>query len=74
MMLLALIIFVILLVMGVQMGELNWLQVGLYLLVAAGAFLVVGACRWSGTVFFSVIAVMDIVLVITIFKGDIRIT
>ncbi len=73
-MLLVLIIFVILLVMGIQMDELNWLQVGLYLLLAAGAFLVVGACQWSGTVFFSVIAAMDIVLVITIFKGDIRIT
>lgn len=72
-MLLSLIAFVVLLAFGISLGELELSHVGLCLAVAVGALLVIVACGWPGVVFFSILAVMDAVLVVVIFKGDIRI-
>lgn len=69
----ALIAFVVLLVFGIVMDELRWSHVGLCLFLAAGAFVAIELVQWPSVVFFSVLAMMDAVLVIVIFKGDIRI-
>ena len=69
----ALIAFIVLLVFGILMDELRWPHVGLCLFLAAGAFVVIELFQWSPIVFFSVLAMMDAVLVIVIFKGDIKI-
>ena len=72
-MLFAPIVFIVLLVFGIVMGELTWAHVGLCLLLAAIAFVMIAALRWPFIVYFSSLAVMDIVLVLVIFKGDIQI-
>jgi len=70
---LALIAFVVLLAMGASMQELQWPHVVGCMLFAAAVFAVVALLQWSFAIFYSVLAVIDIVLVLIIFKGDIRI-
>lgn len=72
-MLIALIVFIVLLVFGINMDELRWRHVGLCLLLAASALVMIVVFQWQFIIFSSVLAVMDVVLVLVIFKGDIRI-
>ena len=72
-MLIALIVFIVLLVFGINMGELRLSHAGLCLLFAAVALATIVAFQWPFVIFSSVLAVMDVVLVLVIFKGDIRI-
>jgi hypothetical protein len=64
--------FVVLLATGVALQELEWPQVVAWVLAAAGVLAVVVALQWSPAAFCSAIALMDAVLVVVIFKGDIR--
>lgn len=70
-MLLALTAFVVLLATGMALQELEWPHVVAWVLVVAGVLAVVVALQWSPTVFGGAIALMDAILVIVIFKGDI---
>jgi hypothetical protein len=72
-MLFALIGFVVLLGFGIVMEELTWPQVGLCLLLAIGALAVIIALQWPSIVFSSALALLDVVLVLVVFKGDIQI-
>ena len=69
----ALIAFVVLLGFGVSMEELTWLHAGLCLFLAAAALVAFAAFQWPFILYFSVLAITDVVLVIVVFKGDIQI-
>jgi len=72
-MLIALIAFFVLLVFGINMGELRLSHVGLCLLFAVVTLVTIAALQWPFIIFSSILAMMDVFLVLVIFKGDIRI-
>lgn len=72
-MLFALILLVILCVLGLRWGELHWGHIGWILCVLAGGVWVIEMFRWPPVWFTAVPAVLDIFLVLRIFKGDIRV-
>ena len=71
-MLFALVAFIVLLIAGLVKDEVRWMHVGLYLLFAAGALITFVAFDWQPNFYTIVLAVMDIVLVLVVFKGDIQ--
>jgi hypothetical protein len=72
-MLLALIAFFVLLGSGIAMGELTWLQAGLWSIFAVVAGVVMAVLQWSAILFYVLLAVLDVVLILVIFHGDIKI-
>ena len=72
-MLFALVTFITLLIAGLVMDELRWSHVGLCLLFAAGALALFAMFHWQPNLYVAVLAVMDIVLILIIFKGNIGI-
>lgn len=71
-MLFALIVFVVLLVAGLVLGELSWRQVGGFAAVVGAPF-VLHYLSLPFLIYFGVLAVLDVTLVLMIFKGDIRV-
>jgi hypothetical protein len=69
----ALIVFVVLLGCGIAMDELGWLHAGLWVLAAIGTGAVIALLQWPFALLCAVIAIMDVVLILVIFKGDLRI-
>jgi uncharacterized membrane protein len=69
---LPLVAFIILLVAGWIKDELSWLQIGLLLLFVVRALGVFAALQWQTSFYIALIALIDVVLVLTIFKGDIH--
>ncbi len=72
-MLIALIAFFVLLAFGINMGELRLSHAGLCLLFAVVTLAMIAALQWPFIIFSSILAMMDVFLVLVIFKGDIRI-
>ena len=72
-MLFPLVALIVLLIVGLVMDELRWSHVGLCLLFVVGALMVFAAFHWQPIIFTVVLAVMDIVLILVIFKGNIQI-
>jgi len=73
-MLIAILLFVILLATGLVRGEFEWWVVLGFLLVAAGASGALFAFDWPLMWGAAIFAVLDVVLVFWIFKGDMRIS
>jgi len=69
-----LIVFVGLLIVGLYLQELEWRHVGWLLLILGGVFLAVAVFRLPSIFFTAILAVLDVVLILMIFKGDIRIS
>jgi hypothetical protein len=72
-MLLALIVFIMLLACGIFMQELRWMHVGMCLLLVVLAAALFATFHWQPIFYNAVLAGMDIVLILVIFKGDISI-
>ncbi|HWB06553.1 MAG TPA: hypothetical protein VG796_26245 [Verrucomicrobiales bacterium] len=72
-MLFALIGMFVLLVVGKYLEELEWLDIGIALLLAAAFFAAIVVLKLSPHLLTAGLAVIDIGLVFKIFKGNIRI-
>ena len=72
-MLLAALLFVALLVAGVTLGELEWRALLGFVLVAAGVLAAFLAFQWPLIWCTVVLAGLDVVLVLWVFKGDLTI-
>jgi hypothetical protein len=72
-MLFALVALIVLCVMGLHLEELRWSHVGLCILLAIGGLLLFAHFRWPPLAYTVVLAAIDIVLILVVFKGDIRI-
>jgi hypothetical protein len=70
-MIIALVVFVVLLATGAALQELEWPQILAWVAAAVAVFVVVVALRWSPAALCGTIALMDAILVVVIFKGDI---
>ncbi|HWB58835.1 MAG TPA: hypothetical protein VG733_05055 [Chthoniobacteraceae bacterium] len=66
--------FVGLLVAGLVKEELGWRSVFLWLVVGAALFGVFVAFRWQPYFLLAAYALLDIILVFVVFKGDIQIS
>lgn len=65
--------FVLLLVLGFITHELSWVQIGLFLF-AAGSSLFVFYLLWLPLIAYTVVlGIMDVILILMIFKRDITI-
>jgi len=69
-----LIVFVGLLIVGLYLQELEWRHVGWLLVIVVVVFVIVGVFRLPSLLFTAILAVLDVILVLMIFKGDIRIS
>ena len=72
-MLTLIVVFAALLVAGRVMDEVSWRGVGICLLLAAGALAACAVFRWNIAIFMTVLGLIDVFLVLAIFKGDVRI-
>jgi len=72
-MLFALVALIVLLVIGLYLGELRASHVVFCLAVAAGGLFVFYQFKWPLLAYTAVLAAVDVVLILVIFKGDIRI-
>ncbi|CAN5518665.1 hypothetical protein BH09VER1_BH09VER1_51370 [soil metagenome] len=72
-MLFALAAFLILLILGIVKDEIRALHAAAFLVLAIIAFLVVGFLEWPLFAYATFIALLDIILILLIFKGDVRI-
>lgn len=72
-MLFAFILFIGLLIAGRVKDELRWSHIALCLLIAVGALVAFAVFHWQPRLYMVVLAVMDIALVLIIFKSDIQI-
>ena len=61
------------LVVGKWMDELGWKHVGLFAVLAVAAYGIITLMAWPPFVLNSVLALLDVILVLVIFKGDLRI-
>jgi hypothetical protein len=68
-----LILFLCLLIGGLYMRELDWRHVAGLLLLVGGACVALGVFQFPGVVRTAIVAVIDVVLILVICKGDIRI-
>lgn len=68
-----LVVFAAFLVAGRVMDEVSWRGVGVCLLLAAGAFVACAVFRWNIAIFMTCLGLLDVFLVIAVFKGDVRI-
>jgi hypothetical protein len=66
-------LFVTLLVAGVALGELEWRAILCFLLVAAGGLAAFIVFRWPPMWYTVVLAGLDVVLVLWVFKGNLTI-
>ena len=67
--LIAIVVFIVLLVAGVFLEELSWKQVGVWVVIAVVAYVVlVGFVDESTNLFSAALAVIDLVLAVIIFK------
>ena len=69
-MLLVALLFVALLVAGVALGELEWRPLLGFVLVAAGGLAAFIVFRWPPMWYTAVLAGLDVVLVLWVFKGN----
>ena len=67
-----LVVFIALLVAGRVMDELSWRGIGTCLLLAAGVFIACAVFQWNIAIFMICLGLLDVFLVIAIFKGDVR--
>ena len=72
-MLFVLIVFVGLLIVGIKLQELAWSHVVLFILTLVAVSILVGVFRLPPVFLTALLALLDIVLVLMIFKGDISI-
>lgn len=72
-MLFALIVFIALLIIGFILQELSWWQIVLFLGVAAAAFYGFYLLWLPLAAYAAVLGLLDIILILIIFKGDITI-
>lgn len=72
-MLLVLFVFIGLLIVGRVKDELSWSQIGVYLFLAVGALAAFIGFRWEPNLYIAVLGVLDVVLLLVVFKGDIQI-
>lgn len=72
-MLFALVALIVLLILGLYLGELRASHILSCLAVAAGGFFVFAQLRWPFLAYTAVLAAIDLVLILVIFKGDIKI-
>lgn len=72
-MLFALVALVVLLMIGLYLSELRASHVVICLAIAAGGLFVFHELRWPFLAYTAVLAAIDVVLILVIFKGDIRI-
>jgi len=59
-------------VAGLWLGELRWRHIFLACLVAVAGFVLFAVFQWHPAGYTAVIGAIDIVLILVIFKGDIR--
>jgi len=71
-MLFALIAMVVLLILGLRLGELRWRHVAMVITITIGAFALFIRFKLPPLLYTGVLAGIDIVLILVIFKGDIR--
>ena len=72
-MLIALLAFVILLAAGLYLDELQWRHVAVAIVVALGSLTAIVLLGWQPAFFTIVLCLIDVVLILAIFKGDITI-
>ncbi len=72
-MLTLIVVFAALLVTGRVMDEVSWRGIGTCLLLAVGAFAACAVFRWNVAFFTTILGLIDVFLVIAIFKGDVQI-
>ncbi len=72
-MLTSFILFIGLLIAGRMMDELQWYHIALCVLIAVGALLAFPFLHWQSNLGMAVLSVMNVVLILIIFKGDIQI-
>ena len=72
-MLFPLIAFVVILIAGRVMGKFLWSHVGISLMCGASAFALFVALQWQLVVLAVMFALVDIALILIIFRGDIQI-
>lgn len=72
-MLLPLVIFPALLVIGLSMGGLRWIQAGVHLGILFIAFALCFFLQWPMVIVCIAAALLDVILILTIFQGDISI-
>jgi hypothetical protein len=72
-MLFALVALFVLLILGLYLRELRASHVVFTLAIAAGGLFVFNQLGWPILAYTAVLAAIDIVLILVIFKGDIRI-
>jgi hypothetical protein len=61
-----------LLILGIVKDELRVLQAATFLVVAVVAFFLVGLLGWPIFAYTAFIALLDIILILLIFRGDVR--
>jgi hypothetical protein len=66
------VVFVGLLIAGLYLQELDWKNVGVASLVFVAVTVLAGVFGFPALAFTAIMAVLDIVLVLMVFKGDIR--
>lgn len=67
------IIFIGLLVTGLYLQELRWSHVALCFLIALGAVVPFAVFHWHSIIYTAVLGVIDVVLVLVVFKDNIQI-
>lgn len=72
-MLFPLIAFVCLLIFGRIQDELSWRQIGLFLLIGIVSLILLQVFHAPAFLYIVILALLDIVLVLIVFKGDIQI-
>ncbi len=65
-------VFLVLLILGIVKDELRVLQAAVFLVVAIAVFFVVALLQWPIFAYTAFIALLDIVLILMVFRGDVR--
>jgi hypothetical protein len=68
-----LVAFICLLIAGLYLQELDWRDVGLAVLILVAGMIVLSLFRLPPMLFTALVAILDAVLVVKVFKGDLRI-
>lgn len=71
-MLFALAVFLVLLILGIVKDELRVLHAAAFLVMAIAVFFVVALLHWPIFAYTAFIALLDIVLILMVFRGDVR--
>lgn len=70
-MLVLFIVFSLLLIAGLYLGEIRLIEAGTYVVFLAGLFALCFAFRWPIFIFFIGALLVNVILILRIFKGDI---